>query len=66
MSADPFVQDPFSSQSLNRFSYVFNNPLTFTDPSGFEAERLAWLGGIRDRIADAWVRISRKPVGRFA
>lgn len=35
MSADPFVQAPYSSQSLNRYSYTFNNPLTFTDPSGF-------------------------------
>lgn len=34
-SADPFVQDPFDGQSLNRYSYVFNNPLKYTDPSGF-------------------------------
>jgi RHS repeat-associated protein len=35
ISADPLVQAPFFSQSLNRYSYTFNNPLTFTDPSGF-------------------------------
>ena len=35
ISADPFVQDPFDSQSLNRYSYVGNNPLSYTDPSGF-------------------------------
>jgi RHS repeat-associated protein len=35
ISADPFVQAPFNTQSLNRYSYVFNNPLSFVDPSGF-------------------------------
>ena len=38
LSADPFVQAPDYSQSLNRFAYVWNSPLTFTDPSGFGAE----------------------------
>ena len=36
LSADPMVQAPFDLQSLNRYSYVFNNPLSATDPSGFE------------------------------
>ncbi len=35
LSADPFVQQPKNLQSLNRYSYVVNNPLTLTDPSGF-------------------------------
>lgn len=34
LSPDNFVQDPFSTQNFNRFSYVVNNPLKFTDPSG--------------------------------
>jgi hypothetical protein len=35
LSADPFVQDPGNSQCLNRYSYCINNPLAFTDPTGF-------------------------------
>jgi len=35
LSADPFVQEPGNSQSLNRYSYCINNPLAFTDPTGF-------------------------------
>jgi RHS repeat-associated protein len=35
LSADPYIQAPFDSQSLNPYSYVFNNPLSWTDPSGF-------------------------------
>jgi RHS repeat-associated protein len=35
MSADPFIQAPGNLQSYNRYSYVMNNPLAYTDPSGF-------------------------------
>jgi RHS repeat-associated protein len=35
LSADPYVQAPYRSQSLNRYSYTWNNPLNSTDPSGF-------------------------------
>jgi len=43
MSADPIVQAPFWSQGLNRYSYVFNNPVNYTDPSGFVAEGLGYF-----------------------
>ena len=35
LQADPIVQAPKNSQSLNRYTYVLNNPLSYTDPSGF-------------------------------
>ena len=35
LQADPNVQAPDNSQNLNRYSYVLNNPLSYTDPSGF-------------------------------
>lgn len=34
LSADPLVQFPHSTQGLDRYSYVHNNPLSYTDPSG--------------------------------
>lgn len=35
LTPDPYIQDPSNSQSFNRYAYVFNNPLVFTDPSGY-------------------------------
>ncbi|MEJ1397348.1 MAG: RHS repeat-associated core domain-containing protein, partial [Candidatus Sedimenticola sp. (ex Thyasira tokunagai)] len=35
LSADPTMQSPYSSQGFNRYSYVHNNPLKYTDPSGY-------------------------------
>ncbi|MCG8557809.1 MAG: RHS repeat-associated core domain-containing protein, partial [Proteobacteria bacterium] len=35
LQPDPFVPEPGNSQSWNRYSYVVNNPLNWTDPTGF-------------------------------
>ncbi|GGX28214.1 RHS repeat domain-containing protein [Undibacterium squillarum] len=37
MSADPYIQDPLSSKSYNRYTYVWNNPTNLTDPTGCSA-----------------------------
>ncbi|MEN9455773.1 MAG: hypothetical protein RL210_1292, partial [Pseudomonadota bacterium] len=37
LSVDPINQAPDNAQSYNPYSYVFNSPMMFTDPSGFSA-----------------------------
>ena len=41
ISPDTLVQSPENPQSLNRYSYVFNNPLKYTDPNGLNV----YIGG---------------------
>jgi RHS repeat-associated protein len=36
VTPDPLVGDPLRSESLNRYSYAWNNPLKWIDPSGFQ------------------------------
>jgi len=46
MSADPIVSHPGYSQSFNRYAYVWNNPLRYTDPSGFDPTiTYEWITG---------------------
>lgn len=47
LSPDPFVQVPENSQNFNRYSYVLNNPVNLTDPSGF-----SWVSKVFDKIGN--------------
>jgi RHS repeat-associated protein len=47
ISADPTVPDPMNAQAWNRYSYVGNDPLAFTDPSGF-----SWLSNFFHSVAN--------------
>ncbi|WP_126777695.1 RHS repeat-associated core domain-containing protein [Aliidiomarina sanyensis] len=40
MQADPFIQEGANLQNYNRYSYVLNNPMSYTDPSGYLFNRL--------------------------
>jgi len=42
LSADPVIQAPNNLQSYNRYSYCMNNPLTYTDPTGYSMEAEFW------------------------
>jgi RHS repeat-associated protein len=58
VSADPMIQSPGSLQSYNRYSYVWNNPLAFNDPSGFCVlgclwQPKNWSPGVRVAVAIA-------------
>jgi RHS repeat-associated protein len=37
LQADPLIQAPGNPQNWNAYSYVFNNPYKYTDPSGLSA-----------------------------
>lgn len=40
LQADPHIQAPNNSQNYNRYSYVLNNPMSMTDPSGYFFKKL--------------------------
>jgi len=48
MSADPSTQTVYDLQVLNRYSYVLNNPLAFTDPTGL---KISGIWGIVGDVA---------------
>jgi RHS repeat-associated protein len=35
LSADSYVTQPGNTQAFSRYAYVYNNPLSYADPSGF-------------------------------
>lgn len=59
LQADPFIQFPDNSQSYNRYSYVLNNPMTFTDPSGY------FIGGLFKKAIRSVIKHIPMDVGNF-
>ena len=64
LQSDPFIQAPKNSQNYNRYSYVLNSPLSYTDPSGYLFKDLVKIGGfgagaswggIEGGIAQGWL-----------
>lgn len=57
LQADTLVPSPGNPQSLNRYSYVLNNPLKYRDPSGH------WLETAWDIVNIGWdiAEVKREP-----
>jgi RHS repeat-associated protein len=55
ISADTIVPDPANPQAHNRYSYVANNPTTFTDPSGH-----GWIRDIASGFGPVIVNVAVK------
>ncbi len=62
LSLDNYIQSPDFTQSYNRYSYVWNNPLKYTDPSGEFLVLDSWINGFvhgffskgSNRFQNAW------------
>lgn len=71
LSPDPFVQYPENPQSYNRYAYCLNNPLRYTDPSGYFSyeefanqslgwAKLAWNSWMSGGFASGYNRLAEQ------
>jgi hypothetical protein len=53
IATDPFVSHPENPQGYNRYAYCLNNPLKYTDPSGYSAQTAGWQWWIDQNMSSA-------------
>jgi RHS repeat-associated protein len=60
---DPFIQFPLNSQSMNPYSYILNNPLSGTDPTGYAACTDQKAGPGDGEVCQITVTVGQKQAG---
>ena len=63
LSIDPVIQFPENSQSLNPYSYLMNNPMAGTDPTGYMGEEEQPKEPVKEMCTGS--RIARASCGDF-
>lgn len=69
LQPDPFIQDPYYLQSYNRYAYVLNNPLSLSDPTGYNWFSDIWggitgaIGSVVNFVIDNWKPIVTIAIG---
>jgi RHS repeat-associated protein len=68
LQPDNFIQDPYNTQNYNRYGYVLNNPLKYSDPSGETGEdntgpsagEQSFIGNLISTIVYSWDELGIK------
>ena len=51
LNPDPIIQEPLNIQNYNRYSYCLNNPLKYTDPSGYTPRSIdIWKAYLKESL----------------
>ncbi len=59
ISADTIVPDVLNPQAYNRYAYVYNDPLSYTDPSGHGPFYQVNL--VQDPSMPGWIKVNLEP-----
>jgi len=54
LSPDPVVQNPYNILNYNRYSYCLNNPLEYTDPTGYTRRPYSYEYDFPSNYVESW------------